>query len=372
MNVPFVDLNRQYAPIQNEIDNAVLDVLHSRNYILGPVVENFEKNFADYCGSKQAVGISSGTSALHLALAALGIKKDDEVILPANTYIATALAVSYVGAKPVLVDIDDSTFNINHKDIEKNITSKTKAILPVHLYGQPCNVDGIVNIAKTHGLKLIWDACQAHGSLYKGKNVGSLDDIVCFSFYPSKNLGCLGDGGIITTNDENIAKRIKSLRNYGRMSGAEYEHSEIGYNARLDNIQAAHLNVVLPHLDKFNDARIHAARLYTAYLIGRVNEVRFPDAANGAKHVYHLYVIRAKKRDELQQHLKSKGIGTKIHYPIPIYRQEAYKHLKCNPKKFPITEASSPEILSLPMFPGLKEEEIRYVVDSIKEFYARK
>ena len=375
MNVPFVDLNRQYGPIQPEIDKAVLDVLHSRHYILGPEVEKLERNFADYCGSKYAVGVSSGTAALCLALKAVGIKADDKVILPANTYIATANACSGIYAKyakPILADVNPQTYNIERHGIAKHITKKTKAIVPVHLYGQPCDVDGIIELAKNNGLKIVWDACQAHGSLYKGKNVGNLDDIVCFSFYPSKNMGGVGDGGIITTNNEKIAKRIKSLRNYGRENLAEYEHSEIGDNARLDEIQAAHLNVVLKHLDHFIDQRIYAARLYTAHLLGAIDEVTPPAVMPNAKHVYHLYVIRAKKRDELQQHLKSKGIGTKIHYPIPIYRQEAYRHLKCDPKNFPITEASSPEILSLPMFPGLKEEEIRYVVDSIKEFYAKK
>ncbi len=372
MNIPFGNVKMQVRNIQKEIDEAILEVEHSGHYILGPKVKEFESNFAKYCHAEHAVGVSSGTEALHLSLKAIGIKEGDEVILPANTYIATALAVSYVGAKPILADIDEKTYNIKCSEIEKSITKKTKAIIPVHLYGQPCDVEGISKIAKFHKLKLVWDACQAHGSSYKGRNVGSLDEIVCFSFYPSKNLGGNGDGGIITTNDESIAKKMISLRNYGRKSNEEYEHAEIGHNARLDELQAARLNVILPYLDSFNEQRRHNARLYSAHLFGNVDEVKPPAASQDVRHIYHLYVIRAKKRDELQRHLKAKGIGTKIHYPIPIYRQQAYRHLECKPKNFPVAEATAPEILSLPMFPGLREEEIRYVVDSIKEFYSKR
>jgi len=376
MRVPFVDFEDELNVIGNDIERAIKDVIISKKFILGPKVELFENDFARHCGSKHAIGVSSGTAALHLALESLNIKEGDEVIIPANTYIATALAVSYTNAKPVLVDIDESTYNIHASKIRKSISDKTKAILPVHLYGQPCNIDSIVQIAKESGIKLVWDACQAHGAFYKGRNVGSLDDIVCFSFYPSKNLGAIGDGGIITTNNGEIAERIRQLRNYGQER--RYYHKFIGYNARLDEVQAAILDVKLLFLDEWNDKRIKTARQLYNNLLKGVYQVKTPIEIYNVRHVYHLYVVRAKNREKLQAHLKSKDIDTLIHYPIPIHLQEAYSNdgynqINLGYKKgdFPVTEKCADEILSLPMYPEIKEEQVRHVADSIKEFYAK-
>lgn len=376
MKVPFIDFERQYSGIQDKLDKSILDALHSKKYILGPEVEKFERRFAEYCGAKFAIGVSSGTAALFLALKSLGIRKDDEVIIPANTYIAAALAVSYTGARPVLVEMNDETYNIDTNKIESAISNRTKAILPVHLYGQPADVDKILEIANKYNLRVIWDACQAHGSMYNEKIIGGERDIVCFSFYPTKNLGCFGDGGIITTSNEEIAIKLRKLRDYGRTD--RYANELIGYNSRLDELQAACLNVSLNYLDGWNEKRIKNAETY-GILLSDIKEIKPPKKIDAAKHIYHLYIIRAKKRDELIKYLAEKEIQTLIHYPIPIYLQKAYsgngyEQVDLGYKKgdFPATEKFVEETVSLPMFPDMTHEEIVYVVNTIKEFYIKK
>jgi len=368
MKVPFVTFERQLDKIGSDLERRVNTVLRSGHYILGREVETFEANFARFCGSKFAVGVSSGTDALKLALEAVGVKEGDEVIIPANTYIATALAVSYLRAKPVLVEADESSYNIQPIKIREAVTTKTKAILPVHLYGQPCQVDEIIEIANDHGLKIVWDACQAHGAIYNNKNIGSLDDAVCFSFYPSKNLGAIGDGGAITTNDEALADKLRKLRNYGQ--DGKYYNDFKGYNARLDEIQAAILDEKLKHLNRWNEIRLGLEATYNMVLAD-VSKIITPCIPSKVIPVCHLYVIRADMRDELQKYLASKGIETGIHYPVPIHLQEAYRDLGIKEGSFPVTESIAKEILSLPMFPELKEEEIKYVCSKIKEFYSK-
>lgn len=364
MNVPFVDLKAQYRTIAEEVNEGIGRVLENTDFILGRDVELFEQEFADYCGARFGVGMDNGTSALELALRACGIGEGDEVITVANTFIATASAIAFTGARPVLVDIDPHTYNIEVGAVEQAITDRTKAIMPVHLYGQPVDMDPIMELAMARGLIVIEDACQAHGALYKGRRVGSIGDAACFSFYPAKNLGGYGDGGILVTNDEDIANRVKMLRNYGQKE--KYHHLFIAYNRRLDTLQAAVLRVKLRRLDEWNQARRKNAQLYDELLAS--TEVIRPEEASYAKHVYHLYVVRVQDRGGLQQYLQSKGISTGIHYPIPIHLQEAYRYLGCQRGDFPITEGCAEEILSLPMYPELTEEQIQYVVEAINGF----
>jgi len=364
MKVSFVDLKRQYEKIKNEIDNAIFKVINDGDFILGKELEAFEKEFASYCDSKFCVGVNSGTSALHLTLIALGITKEDEVILPANTFISAAFAVSYTGANPVFVDIDRESYNIDVTKIKEKITKKTKAIIPVHLYGQTADMNPILEIAKKYDLKVVEDCCQAHGALYNGKKAGSIGDVGCFSFYPSKNLGAYGDSGAIATSDEKLLEKICMLRNYGQK--VKYHHLIKGFNDRLDNIQAAILRVKLKYLDEWNTARRKHALFYNSLL--EDTEAIIPVQKDYAKHIYHQYVIRTKERDNLSKYLNSKQISTLIYYPIPIHLQKAYSDLNCKKGTFPITEQYSDEIISLPIFPELKQEEIRYVVSNVKEF----
>ena len=366
MNLPLVDLKRQYESIKDEIESTVSEVMQGAQFILGENVELFENEFARYCEVKYAVGVASGTDALTLSLNALEIGDGAEVITVPNTFIATVDAISRSGAKPVFVDIDPETYNIDVCEIEEKITDKTKAIIPVHLYGQSADMEPIVKLARKYEFKVIEDACQAHGAEYNGRKTGSLGDTGCFSFYPAKNLGAYGDGGMIVTNDREIAGKIAMLRNYGQ--SRKYYHDFVGYNSRLDEIQAAILRVKLKYLDSWNDSRHHSARLYSE-LLKEVPQVTTPTEAEGHSHVYHLYVIRCRDRDELQSYLNSKGIATGIHYPIPIHRQQAYRQLGYSKGSFPITEEYATEILSLPMFPEMKAEEIEYVCQSIREFY---
>ena len=365
-SIPLVDIKSQVYSIYPEIDDLITKTLLSGWFILGNEVEQFEKEFADYCNAKYAVGVASGSDALALSLQALGIGSGDEVITVPNTFIATVDAIFRNGAKPVFVDIDPETYNIDVSNIEEKITDKTKAIIPVHLYGQSADMDPIIKIAKEYDLKIIEDACQAHGAEYKGKKVGSIGEVGCFSFYPAKNLGCYGDGGMMVTNDMGLSEKIKMLRNYGQSK--KYYHDFIGYNSRLDELQAAVLRVKLKYLDKWNDLRRAHAKIYNE-LLEHVSGTEIPIEKDYAKHVYHLYVIRCKERDKLQQYLNSKGISTGIHYPIPVHLQEAYKHLEYNKGSFPITEKYASEILSLPMFPELRNEELEYVCNIVKEFY---
>lgn len=366
MKINFVDLGRQYKDIRDEIKEAMDSVLERCDFILGSEVEKFEKDFAKFCQTKFCVGVDSGTSALKLALESCHIGKGDEVITVPNTFIATALAISEAGAKPVFVEIDPDSYNIDTSKIKSKITKKTKAILPVHLYGQMADMDPIIEIAERHNLKVIEDACQAHGSVYKSKKAGSIGHIGCFSFYPGKNLGAYGDAGAITTDDEEIAEKIQMLRNYGQKQ--KYHHLEKGMNHRLDTIQAAVLNVKLKYIERWNESRRRLALLYNEKLKGVAIT---PKEMHYGKHVYHLYVIRvneASERDRLLEHLKSKGVAAGIHYPIPIHLQKAYSDLAIKEGSFPVTEEFSKKIISLPMFPELTEEEVDYVADSVKGF----
>lgn len=365
MNIPFVDLVTQYHSISGEIQEAMIKVVEKGDFILGKELELFEKEFAEYCETKYAVGLDNGTSALELALRTYGIGDGDEVITSANTFIATASAIAFTGARPVLIDIDPKTYNMDPDLIESAITSNTKAIMPVHLYGQPVDMDKVMDIANKHNLIVIEDACQAHGARYKGKRTGSIGHASAFSFYPGKNLGAYGDGGALVSNDEELVEKIKMLRNYGQKE--KYNHLFLAYNRRLDNIQAAILRVKLKRLDAWNESRRNAAKLYNKLLIGSTPLI--PYCADYAEHIYHLYVIRTTNRDELQSWLKSKGISTGIHYPIPIHLQKAYEYLGLKKGSLPITEQYSNEFLSLPMFPEITNEQVEYIVECIKSFY---
>lgn len=361
--VPFSDLKEQYQIIKDEIKSEIDWILNNASFILGKKVEIFEENFARYCGKKNAIAVNSGTSALHLALLVNNIGEGDEVITVPNTFIATVEAISYVKAKPVFVDINPSNNNIDVSKIEAKITSKTRAIIPVHLYGHPCDMDPIIEISKKYNLVIIEDCCQAHGAEYKGKRV-PVSDFGCFSFYPGKNLGAYGEGGAIVTNDNEKAKLVKMLRDHGQEK--RYLHKYIGYNYRMDGFQGAILNVKLKYLDKWTTKRRKKTELYNKLLNGIVE---LPKEEDYAKSVYHLYVIRVKERDELIDYLKQKGIETGLHYPIPIHLQESYKRLSLNEGSFPITEKYSKEILSLPLFPEINNVQIEYVANAIKDFY---
>ena len=360
----FVDLMAQYVTIKDQIDYAINKVLNKGEFILGEDLRTFEKNYAFYCNTKFCIGVSSGTEALHLALKAMGIGKGDEVITSANTYIATAFAISYTGAKPILVDIDPETYNIDVELIEKNITKNTKAIIPVHLYGRPADMDGIIDYREKYDIPIIEDASQAHGAEFRGKKIGSIGDIGCFSFYPGKNLGAYGDGGAIVTNNPEIAKKVSMFRNYGQKN--KYEHQFIGYNNRLDNIQAAILNVKLKYLDEWNSKRINAASTYRRLL--QNGNVILPQSANYIKHVYHLFVIRCLDREKCRKYLNENGIPSGIHYPVPIHLQKAYNFLDYNYGDFPITEKYSECILSIPIYPELDintiEQISKLIIDS--------
>jgi dTDP-4-amino-4,6-dideoxygalactose transaminase len=364
--VPFVDLAVQQASIQTEISAAIQRVLSECSFVLGPQVEEFELDFARFVGCEHAVGVSSGLDALRLALMAVDIRQGDEVVLPANTYIATALAVSAVGARPVLVDCDPRTYNIDVGLIEPALTSRTKAIIPVHLTGQAADMDQILYIADRRGLYVIEDAAQSHGTLYKGRPCGSMGSMGCFSFYPGKNLGAYGDGGIVTTDDPELAARTRRLRNYGQT--AKYRHAEKGLNARLDTLQAAILAVKLRHLPQWNKARAAHAEAYTDLLRG-MGDLVFQQEAPYSTHVYHLFALETEWRDALREHLSAREIQTGIHYPIPIHLQEAYKDLGYGEGNFPETERLAKRMLSLPMFPEIRWEQIERVAEEIEEFF---
>jgi dTDP-4-amino-4,6-dideoxygalactose transaminase len=365
--IPFVDLGVQYRSLQPDMDAAISKILTQTNFILGKEVEQFEQAFAQFVGARYCVGLSSGLDALRLALIALDIGPGDEVILPANTFIATALAVSAQGARPVLVDCDPHTYEIDVNQIESVITPQTKAIMPVHLTGQAADLDPILAIAKKHGLKVIEDAAQAHGTLYKGKACGTLGEIGCFSFYPGKNLGAYGDGGAVTTNDPKLAERIGQLRNYGQR--VKYEHVEKGTNSRLDTLQAAVLKVKLPHLAGWNKARADHAEKYEELLMG-VGDLAFQQRAPGSTHIYHLYMVETDRRSELQKFLGANGIQTGIHYPIPLHLQLAYADLGYEKGNFPLAERLAGRILSLPMYAELTDDQIVYVANIVARFFA--
>lgn len=365
MRVPFVDLLAQYADIQGEVLPAVKGVMSRGQFILGEEVEIFEREFARYCEAEYCVGVSSGTEALHLALRALDVGPGDEVVTVANTFVATAFAISYVGATPVFVDVQASDYTMDVDLLGRALTRRTRAIIPVHLYGHPAEMDTILQVAAEYGLKVIEDACQAHGAEYKGRRVGSFGDVGCFSFYPGKNLGAYGDGGAVVTNSPEVAKRIRSLRNYAQP--AKNVHNSVGFNSRLDTLQAAILLVKLRHLNRWNDQRRAAAAEYSK-LLGGKNMV-LPSENSDVRHVYHLYVVQHEARDELLEYLKGQGIVCGIHYPLPLSKQMPYRSAKTVPDGVPVSMDLSRKILSLPMFPELAKEHIRTVAEEVALFF---
>ena len=364
MSVPMVDLKIQYAAIRDEVVGAVHGVIESAHFILGPQGKALEEAIAAYHGVKYAVAVASGTDALHLALRAAGITSGDEVITTPFTFIATAEAASYIGAVPVFVDIDPLTFNMDISKIEAAITKKTKAIIPVHLYGAPVEMDKLMELAKKHGLKVIEDCAQSFGAEYRGKKTGVFGDIGCFSFFPSKNLGAYGDGGMVITDDSKLAEHMLSLRNHG--SRVRYYHDEIGFNSRLDEIQAAILRIKFRHIDEYNAKRRSNAFLYNKFLAG--TGIQTPSEQEGTKHVFHQYTIRVKNRDAVKQKLDAGNVtSSMIYYPVPLHLQAAYKDLGMKPGSLPKAELAAQEVLSLPMYPELTEEQIRLVADAVKK-----
>lgn len=362
--VPFIDLKAQNQALAPEIDMAMATIIHSSAFILGREVSLFEQEFAEYCETDYAVGVDSGTSAIELALHAYGIGVGNEVITAANTFIATALAISYTGATPILVDIDPQTYNMDPDNVLDAITDKTRAIIPVHLYGQPADMDPILDIARRNDLVVIEDACQAHGAKYNERRVGSLGHAAAFSFYPAKNLGAFGDAGMVTTSDEKIVKTLRMLRDVGQSQ--KYHHELKGFNHRLDALQAAVLRVKLNYLDEWNNGRRQHADLYDQLFEG--SGIATPFAADYSEHVYHLYVIRVEDRDVLRSYLSEKQVFTGIHYPIPIHLQPAYQDLGYRRGDFPITETYAGQILSLPMCPDLTPHMIIQVSELVKQY----
>jgi dTDP-4-amino-4,6-dideoxygalactose transaminase len=363
MHVPFLNLKLQYQTIKDEIHNAINEVIAKSAFAGGPFVAQFEKEFAEFCKCQYAIGVGSGTEALWMPLLALGIGRGDEVITVPNTFIATTEAISFCGATPVFVDIDEKTYNMNPDLIEAAITPKTRAIIPVHIFGQTADMDPIMKIAGKHNLLVIEDACQSHGSKYKEKRAGSIGDAAAFSFYPGKNLGALGEAGAITTNNLELATKMRMFRDHGQTQ--KYYHGIIGWNARMDGIQGAVLSVKLKHLESWNEARRKNAHLYNE-LLSNVDGVITPVEADYAKHVYHIYAIRVQNRDTLIKKLTEKNIACGIHYPVPIHLQEAYSFLGYGKSSFPIAEKCAEEFVSLPMFPELTSKQIEYVSDNVK------
>jgi len=361
--IPFVDLKAQYAGIRHEIAPAIAHVLDNAQYVLGPAVARFEERFAAYCSAAHGVAVNSGTSALHLALLAAGIGPGDEVITVPFTFVATVAAIRYAGATPVFVDVDPQSFTMDPAAIEEAITPRTRAITPVHLYGQPADMDPIVAVARRHGLIVIEDAAQAHGAEYKGRRVGSLGDLACFSFYPGKNLGAYGEGGMVVTNHGAYERSLRMLRDWGQEQ--RYHHALRGFNYRMDGIQGAVLGVKLDHLDDWTTARRERAAAYRAALAGA--GVTVPKEPSYSRHVYHLYVVRTDDRDGLQAGLTLRGIQTGLHYPIPVHLQEAHRDLGYVRGQFPNAEAAADDVLSLPMFPELTDGQIAEVASAVRE-----
>jgi dTDP-4-amino-4,6-dideoxygalactose transaminase len=362
---PFLDMKTPYAELQKELDGAYQRVMESGWYILGEEVASFEQEFATYCGVKHCIGVGNGLDALHLILRAYGIGPDDEVIVPANTYIATWLAVSYAGAIPVPVEPLEQTYNLDPNKIEAAITSRTRAILAVHLYGQSADMAPINEIADRHHLKVIEDAAQAHGARYQDKLVGHLGHAAGWSFYPGKNLGALGDAGAVTTDDDDLASKVRMLRNYG--SKIKYHNSEKGFNSRLDELQAAFLRVKLKHLDDWNTRRDLLAKQYLEML--KPTPLVLPHVPNNMQPVWHLFVVRSESRDRLQEYLHKNGVGTLIHYPVPPHLQPAYQELGLLAGSFPISERIHQEVLSLPMGPHLQLSELQHIANLIRAYF---
>ena len=390
MNIPFLDLKTQFREIEHEVLPMVKEAMENAAFIGGPQVSGFEAEFAAFCDSKYGVGVNSGTDALRFALMAAGVGPGDEVITVPHTFIATTEAISQVGAKPVFVDIDPKTYNMDPSKLEDYLDKRfggsstglkppasslkqgpkaPKAVIPVHIYGQPADMDPILEIAKKKNLAVIEDACQAHGSLYKGKKAGSMGMVGCFSFYPGKNLGAYGEGGAVVTQSEDIANKIRMIRDHGQAK--KYYHDMEGYNGRLDAIQAGVLRIKLKRLANWNESRRRNAQYYNE-LLSPIKGVTVPREADGCRHVYHLYVILVDDRDGLQKYLNDKGVGTGLHYPVPLHLQKAYADMGYKEGEFPVTESVAKRLLSLPMFPELTKAQIEYVAQNIKDFMNKK
>ena len=362
MNIPLVDLKSQYASIKNEIDGAIQTVLNQTDFIGGGAIRTFEKGFADFSGIRHVVGVANGTDAIQLVHRACGIGSGDEVITAVNIFIATSEAVTAAGAKPVFVDNDPLTYTIDTTKIEAQITPKTKAIIPIHLYGQPADMKAIMQIAEKHHLIVIEDAAQAHGALYDGMKIGNFGKAATFSFYPGKNLGAYGDAGAVATNDEKLAENVRMLANHGRLE--KYEHQIEGYNSRLDTIQAAILSVKLPHLDEWVKRRQYHAAHFDELLRDR-DTIKIPVVRKNSTHVYHLYVVRVDNREKVRSILKEKGIATGIHYPIPLHLQPAYRYLNHRAGDFPVAEKYAPQLLSIPLYPELTDAQVEYIAGTL-------
>ncbi len=365
MKIPFVDLKAQYASIKLEVLPAIENVLENTAFVLGKPVADFEKAFGAAHGVEYCYGVSSGTDGNHMALWALGIGPGDEVILPSHTFIATAWGATLCGATPVFAEVDPESFNLDPKSVEKKITSRTKAVVAVHLYGQPADMDGLLAVTKKHNIHLVEDCAQSHFAEYKGKRTGSFGITSSFSFYPGKNLGAYGEGGAVATNDATIARTMRMIRDHG--AEKKYYHDVYGHNYRMEGIQGAVLGVKMRYIEQWTEARRRHAARYNELLKGMPGIVT-PKEMPGAKHVYHLYVIRTSRRDDLQRHLEAKGIATGLHYPVPLHVQQAFKHLGYKRGDFPVTERIVSEILSLPMYAELTDEQIAYVCENIREF----
>jgi len=365
--IPYFDLPAQLRSLRKEIDAVIAKTIDNCSFCLGPDVAQFERDFASYCGAQHAVGFNSGTSALHIAMLLLNIGQGDEVITTPTTFVATSWAISYVGARPVYVDIDDETFTMDPKRVEKAITPRTKAVMPVHLYGQPCDLDPLLEICRKHNLPLVEDAAQAHGAKYRGKKVGTFGAMSVFSFYPGKNLGACGEGGALVTNSAAFAARARSLREHG--STVRYYHDEVGYNYRMEGIQGAVLGVKLKHLDVWTRERRRVAHRYHELLAD--SPLQLPREAAYAESVYHVYVVRHPRRDELKKHLEANQIGCALHYPVPLHLQKCYQSLGYREGDFPVAEKAARECLSLPIYPELTDDQIQRVAGVIRDFFKR-
>ncbi len=363
VKIPFLDLNAHHAPLREKFDEAIAEVINSGVFAGGPVVARFEEEFASFCGVGSAIGLGSGTEALWLALIACGVGPGDEVITVASTFMATAEAITYAGAVPVFVDVDEITYTMDPAQLSQALSPRTKAIIPVHLFGQAADMDPILVFARKHGLFVIEDAAQAHGTLYKGQKAGSLGDVGCFSFYPGKNLGAFGEAGAVVTNDPGLDEKIRILRDHGQVQ--KYQHTMVGWNCRMDGIQAAVLRIKLQHLAENNQARRNHALRYDVEFAG-LEEIIRPHEASYGEHVYHIYAIRVKDRDKVIRSLEEKGIGCGIHYPIPVHLQKAYKHLGYAQGALPISERIAAEFISLPMYPELTAEQVETVTDEVE------